>query len=152
MRIHRLNRPLAGAVVAALLACGCGPRSDPSRFVPPTNTAETALQQALSAWKAGKPAGPVPDVGPPAVQVVDAGRKTGQTLVDFRILGESQGPTGRTFVVQLNLKNPDREERVKYIVVGVDPLWVFRQEDYELLAHWDHHMPATAEKPDREGP
>jgi hypothetical protein len=23
-------------------------------------------------------------------------------------------------------------------------LWVFRQEDYELLSHWDHHMPASA--------
>jgi hypothetical protein len=149
---NRVRWGFTGALLATFLTCGCSSQSDPGRFVPPTTAAETALRHALSAWKAGKPAGPVPDVGPPAVQVVDAGRKPGQVLADFRILGETQGPTGRTFVVQLNLKHPDLEERARYIVIGVDPLWVFRQEDYDLLAHWDHHMPETAEKPEPEVP
>jgi hypothetical protein len=51
-------------------------------------------------------------------------------------LGETTGEAGRTFVVNVHLKNPDAQEKVKYIVIGINPLWVFRQEDYETLAQW----------------
>lgn len=130
---------------------GCNSASDPARFVPATEAAHEALRQALEDWKAGHPAGPVPGTKAPAVHVVDAGRKPGQVLAGFRILGDTPGPTGKTFAVQLTLRNPDLEERARYVVVGVDPLWVFRQEDYDLLSHWDHHMPAapvTADTPE----
>jgi hypothetical protein len=36
--------------------------------------------------------------------------------------------------------------KVRYIVLGIDPLFVFRQEDFDLLMHWDHHMPASQAK------
>jgi hypothetical protein len=62
-------------------------------------------------------------------------------LDDFEILGEVPGPTGRCFAVRLKLREPVAEEKVRYAVFGIDPLWVFRQEDLEMLGHWEHPMP-----------
>ena len=41
------------------------------------------------------------------------------------------------FVVKLSLDKPREEQTVRFIVLGQDPLWVFREEDYEMTAHWD---------------
>lgn len=135
-------RIMIHALVAAgvLGAAGCGNRAPD--YTPTVVAAETAVRRALDAWKAGDPAGEIPK-SQPVVQVVDVGRKPGQTLADYRILGETRGPSGRTFAVTLNLEHPTETVKTQYVVVGIDPLWVFRQEDYELLSHWDHHMPAT---------
>ncbi len=97
---------------------------------------------ALNAWKAGDPAGEVPHTKP-AVFATDTNRQVGQTLRSYKVLGETNGTSGRTYVVVLELENPTQEIKTTYIVVGIDPLWVFRQEDYELLMHWDHYMPPT---------
>jgi hypothetical protein len=126
------------AIAMALFALGCGDRS--ARYTPSAATADAAVRSALDAWQQGQPPGAVPDTQP-AVQMIDAGRKPGQTLSSYRILGETRGPSGRTFAVVLRLASPEEEIKTQYIVVGIDPLWVFRQEDYGLLAHWDHHMP-----------
>jgi hypothetical protein len=130
------------AISAACLltAAGCGDRTP--NYTPSATVAEKSVRRALDAWKAGEPAGEIPQTQP-VVQVVDVGRKPGQMLADYRILGETRGSSGRTFAVTLNLENPTETIKTQYIVVGIDPLWVFRQEDYELLSHWDHHMPAT---------
>lgn len=125
--------------VMSLVALGCSDKTP--NYTPRASVAQTAVERALDAWKAGLPVGEIPDTKP-VIQVVDAGRKPGQTLSDYRILGEARGPSGRTFTVVLQLADPNAELKTQYIVVGIDPLWVFRREDYELLAHWDHHMPA----------
>jgi hypothetical protein len=124
--------------VGVWTACGCADKTP--NYTPSFPVAETALRQALEAWKAGEPAGEIPQTQP-VVHVVDVGRKPGQMLEGYRILGETRAASGRTFAVTLNLANPAEEVKTQYIVVGIDPLWVFRQEDYELLSHWDHHMP-----------
>jgi hypothetical protein len=129
--------------VMVLIASGCGDKT--RNYTPSVSTAQAALKQGLDAWQAGKPSGEIPETQP-AIQVVDAGRKPGQTLVGYRILGETRGQSGRTFAVTLKLANPNEELKTQYIVVGIDPLWVFRQADYELLSHWDHHMPATEDQ------
>lgn len=126
--------------VVLLIASGCGDKK--RNYTPSVATAEGALRQALDAWQAGKPSGEIPG-SKPAIHVVDVGRKPAQTLAGYRILGETRGPSGRTFAVSLKLSNPEEELKTQYIVVGIDPLWVFRQDDYELLSHWDHHMPAV---------
>jgi hypothetical protein len=125
-----------------LAACALGCENGTRSFTPSADSAESAVRSALEAWHAGRPVGEVPKTKP-VVQVVDAGRKPGQTLTGYQILGEARGPSGRTFAVTLRLANPDEELKAQYIVIGIDPLWVFRQEDYELLAHWDHHMPSA---------
>jgi len=124
---------------------GCGDRTP--NYTPSASVAEAAVRRALDAWQAGEAAGELPHTQP-VIHVVDVGRKPGQTLAGYRLLGETRGPSGRTFAVTLNLVNPLEDLKTQYIVVGIDPLWVFRQEDYELLSHWDHHMPAATSVPE----
>lgn len=123
---------------------GCGDRTP--NYTPSVSVAEAAVRRALDAWQAGESPGEIPNTQP-VIHVVDVGRKPGQTLGGYRVLGETRGPSGRTFAVTLNLLNPPEDLKTQYIVVGIDPLWVFRQEDYELLSHWDHHMPAATPTP-----
>jgi hypothetical protein len=75
---------------------------------------------------------------------VDQHRRPGQTLENFTILGEVSGDGGRWFEVELHLDEPPQKVQVRYVVVGIDPLWIFRQVDYEMLSHWDHPMPDEA--------
>ena len=70
-------------------------------------------------------------------------RKPGQRLDQFKILGETPGQSGRTIAVKLELANPTENVKTEYIVVGIDPLWVFRREDFEMFIHWEHDMPAV---------
>lgn len=131
-------------VVSLFAVSGCGRQApDYSPYTPGLDQAQEAVRLGLEAWKADQPPGELPGTRP-VIHVTDAGRKAGQTLVDYRILGEARGSAGRTIAVILQLDHPREELRARYIVVGIDPLWVFRQEDYDLLMHWDHHMPATS--------
>lgn len=120
-----------------LAACGaCNPRGKFERYVPPPDGACRALQTALDAWQQGRPPGKVAD-GPPALQLVDSHRRPGQRLRKYAILGEAPGDGPRVFAVRLHLEDPDEEVRARFVVVGVDPLWVYRHEDYEMMAHWE---------------
>ena len=124
------------SLFAALLT-GCG---DPAaRYVPSPTQAVTAVKASLDDWKKGLPAGPVSDTKP-TVFVVDSQRRELTVLSDYQILGEVPGNAPRCLAVHLRWANPEKEERARYVVVGIDPLWVFRQEDYDLLAHWEHPM------------
>ena len=122
----------------SVLVSGCHDRADD--FKPTTQLAENALVRALEDWKSGNPAGKIAG-SEPAIHVTDTNRTPKQALDKFKILGEKPGQSGRTFVVELSLKHPNEQLKTEYIVVGIDPLWVFRREDFELLMHWDHYMP-----------
>lgn len=140
---------MAGLIALAALS-GCGRQApDYTPYTPSIALAEDAVRRGLDAWKAGQAPGELPGTRP-VIHVTDGGRKAGQTLESYRILGETRGSAGRTVAVILQLNNPSEEIRARYIVVGIDPLWMFRQEDYDLLMHWDHHMPVQA--PDGELP
>ena len=122
------------------MLAGCGRKNED--YIPSPDVAEGALLKVLDAWQAGHPAGEIPNTSP-VVFATDTNRKAGQSLRNYNVLGEANGTSGRTYVVVLDLDNPMEQIKTTYIVVGIDPLWVFRQEDYELLMHWDHYMPAT---------
>jgi hypothetical protein len=92
----------------------------------------------FEAWRKGSPPGLIPDTSP-AVHITDTYRKEGEQLVDYRILGEVPSERKRCYAVELRFA-PERAERARFLVVGIDPLWVFRLEDAELLAHWEHKM------------
>ena len=77
--------------------------------------------------------------GPP-VKVADAAQKTLPRPTGFKIIGEVAGPRPRTYAVRLQFAEAPTERTVKYLVVGVDPLWVFHERDYELISHWEHPM------------
>lgn len=127
--------------IAAVLPCVAACNRSPAgydRYVPSAAQAEEALAQVMAAWKEGRGAGPLKlESAPVTIQVADSRRKPGQRLVDYELLGEVSGEGPRTFVVRLKLDNPSEELSVRYYLVGIDPLWVFRQEDYDAAAHWD---------------
>ena len=126
--------------LSLLWLTGCG--DSDARFVPAQETAHAAVSAAMNAWKNGVVPGPVPDTAP-LVHLTDSHRKPGQVLDGFEILGEVPGNADRCLAVRVKLSNPVAEERVRYVVIGIDPLWVFRHEDYDLLTHWEHPMEKT---------
>jgi hypothetical protein len=137
---QRLRIALAALVlvVPAVVACSRPSSSGYERYVPDAAQAQEALDQVLAAWKSGESAGPLKSNSTPVtIQVADSTRRPGQRLVDYELLGEVSGEGPRTFVVRLKLDNPAAEREVRYYLVGIDPLWVFRQEDYDALVHWD---------------
>ena len=138
------RRPISLAwalLVAGLPLGGCGGRTS-ADYVPPSDDARQAVVAVLDAWQRGEPIGPIGEE--PTVQIGDTHRKPGQTLASYEILGELPTGDGRRFAVRLTLANPEATEKVNYLVIGIDPLWVFREEDYKMATHWEHNMPADA--------
>lgn len=86
---HAVGGSWSLLLVFLLIVPGCGDKA--RNYTPSVSTAEGALKQGLDAWQAGQPSGEIPDARP-AIHVVDAGRKPGQTLVGYRILGETSHP------------------------------------------------------------
>ena len=100
-------------------------------FHPATDNARKALTAALNHWEAGNSRGRSP-ARRRSVEVVDTKWKAGQKLKSYEILGESARAGPRTFKVRLTLaKGPPMEMR--YMVVGIDPLWVYREEDFQAV-------------------
>ena len=68
----------------------------------------------------------------------------GRRPTSFTVLGLAPGDGPRVFTVKLTLDRPAEETRVRYVVIGVDPIWVIRHEDYDMMAHWEHrHEPKS---------
>lgn len=138
------DRMFGYVALATLLIAGCGRSSGVERYIPEEKVAKTALDAALEAWCAGTPAGAVANTSP-VVYVTDTHRRPGQELRTFEILGPVPGNAPRCFAVKLVFDKPAAEERARFVIVGIDPLWVYRQEDYDLLTHWEHKMPPADE-------
>src|SRR5262245_12965177 len=135
-------RVLCYGVIVAAAGCGGDPRA---RYIPAEPAARQALEVALAAWQDGQPPGPVAGTTP-LVRVVDGHRRPGQKLQDFEILGPAPGDGPRVYAVRLTLDGPREEQKVRFVVLGIDPLWVVRYEDYEMIAHWEHPMDEDASK------
>jgi hypothetical protein len=132
-------RRLAAVIAVVCGNCGGEPvKSD--RFVPAPEVCRAAVEAVLVDWKEGRPAAPIDRLAV-MVNVVDQHRKQGQALAKYEILGETPSVSGRCLVVRLKYAEPEGEETARYVVVGIDPLWVFRQEDLDLMNQWDHPMP-----------
>jgi|CXWL01.1.fsa_nt_gi hypothetical protein len=145
---HKHFRWLANwiALAACLHLAGCA-RDGEQRFMPEPDVARAALAAVLNDWQAGKSLGPIS--GPPLIQVADTQRRAGQVLLGYEILGELPADNDRRFQVRLTLDQPAAEEKVQYVVVGIDPLWVLRLEDYDMVTHWDHPMPSASSAGDK---
>ena len=129
---------VAALVLSSVAACSRPSPTGHERYIPEAAKAQEALDQVLLAWKNGEPAGPLQsNSAPVTIQVADSTRRPGQRLTNYEVLGEVSGEGPRTFVVRLKLDNPAAQREVRYYLVGIDPLWVFRQEDYDALIHWD---------------
>lgn len=131
--MRSLGMAVLGVVLVA--AAGCGPASY-DRYIPSETTARESLELALAGWRDGKPPGRLRDSAP-VIELVDMHRRPGQRLVSYDILGPAPGNGPRCLAVRLHLENPREEQRVRFVVLGNDPLWVVRYEDYEMMAHWE---------------
>jgi len=118
--------------------------------MPGWDEARQALVSALSAWRDAP--SPLPaSFDTRSVQFIDKRRRPDQRLLAFQILGQANVENARQFTVRLNLEGEESPQLVKYNILGRDPVWVFRLEDYEMFSHWEHDMdepaPSPGEKP-----
>lgn len=140
-------RIAAFVALLAALGSGCSRRGQRNEdFVPAEAAARDALEAYLRAWSRGDTAQTVPDTRPP-VMVIDDFRGKGRTLTGYKILGPVPADAPVCFAVQLSLGNPPAEVRERYVVVGMDPLWVWRYDDYLMITHWSHPMPDAKSGP-----
>lgn len=135
MKGFGIIRPLIG-----LLAIGCAPTPDDSKTPLPTPAdARAAMEAAIGCWKAGKPTGRRESTTPP-VQVMDSFRKPGQAIVSWEILGQTTLERAVAMTVRVKFTSPEATETIRFLLLGTDPVLVFRQEDYDLMSHFEHRM------------
>ena len=141
IRIRR--RSALGAALAILLvgsSCG-GPNMNPQ-----SDRARTALEASLNAWRDGKKPGNIEGTDPP-VQAIDNDWTNGRKLASFEILREEASESDKRFVVKLTYATPPAAAAESvYIVVGVSPIAVFREEDYNRTMNMDNNPTPTKKK------
>jgi hypothetical protein len=126
----RVKHCLAIAL-AAFVLCGCGGANrNELDVVPAADRARTALEKALTAWKNGEPCGKI-QADSPTIQVVDHVWQSGRKLAAFEVVKAEDKPGPRWFSVKLTLVGAAEPQLTAYAVLGIDPLWVFREEDFE---------------------
>jgi hypothetical protein len=150
-----LIRPIRGLGVltfwamAAISMSGCDGWNNPPAppgYLPGWAEARQALESALSAWRDAP--SPLPaSFDSPAVKFLDKQRLPDQRLESFAILGQSDVENVRQFTVRLRLDRAESPELVRYNVLGRNPVWVFRLEDYETICRWEHPMDESAGAP-----
>jgi hypothetical protein len=115
-------------------------------FMPSWVGARQSLESVLSAWRDAPD--PLPNSFSTAtVQFVDKRRKPNQRLSAFQILSQTDIENARQFTVRLTLDGEESPQLVKYNIVGRNPVWIFRLEDYEMFSHWEHDMDEPAPGP-----
>jgi hypothetical protein len=143
MALRWIQLPMASQLVSAMLvllaasAAGCQQRTKQD-YTPSAARSRECLERALTQWQTG-----VRDAsrdGEPNVQLADSIHDQGGKLQRFEILGELPSEDGRRFSVRLALQKPEKEQDVTYVLIGIDPVWVIRLDDYEMFTHWDHKM------------
>lgn len=141
MARNRTSRSLP-RLALVILAAGC--RNAASEIddlpLPDMNTSQAALTTSLDEWKAGRRMTGVQVGSNPKVGVVDSARAD-RPLIQYEIKGPLMTVgKARPFAVRLILGEPREAVEARYVVVGQDPLWVFRQEDFDRMLHWEHKM------------
>ncbi len=126
-----LAKPLCLFIVIAAIAMntiGCG--GDPTaKYIPDADAAKTALQTALTTWQSGAPHGPI-EASQPVINVFDLRWQEGQKLESFEILEPLSDREQPSFNVKIKLAKQPEQTNV-YLVVGIDPLLIFRDVDYQ---------------------
>lgn len=131
------------APVFVVFSAGCG--EGHARYTPTANEARSSLEAALTAWRAGKPYGPV-DSTPP-VTMVDSIWQNGQELESFEIGDQQNADDGtKQFLVKIKLKKAKGSDEIRYVVNGRDPVWVYREDDYKRTLNMDN-SPIGAPQP-----
>jgi hypothetical protein len=132
-------------VALIFVVCGC---SKPVAFeVPSQEISRKSLVASLNAWRGGhrKPGGFIP--GQPAVATTDALRAD-RPLLSYEIVGGlGIVDQARSFAVTLVLDSPRETLSTRYRVFGQDPIWVFQEDDFARILHWEHKMDPNSPEP-----
>lgn len=126
---YRVTSLLGFALVhCALSGCGRADRSEMD-ILPSQDKARAALAKALAVWENGQKPGKIQG-NSHSIQVVDNVWQAGGQLAAFEILQAEDKPGPRWFSVKLTMKDSGETQQVRYAVLGLDPLWVYREEDF----------------------
>lgn len=123
---------------ATIVAAGCGFEGKTGAPMPTGVEARQALEKALDTWKAGKSPGSIADQAP-KIDIVDYQWKAGDVLESYSIVNEKQGEGNKTFGVKLTLKKPPGSKDVEYMVLGKDPVRIYRDEDFTRMLNMDNN-------------
>lgn len=110
--------------MAALAGCGSG-----AAPLPTVKDARQALTDGLTAWKAARPSSSLAEVTP-KIDFVDFEWKAGKVLSDFTIGSDAADQGTQIFSVSLTVAGEPKAKDVKYMVLGLDPVHIYRDEDY----------------------
>jgi hypothetical protein len=114
--------------VGVLGTSGCG--RPEARYVPPSDTAQQSLDAALNAWKNGSREQTFSSQGT-SITVFDSRWRAGNKLQGFQITEELAPNPHREFRVKMRLAKKAKDEETTYLVIGINPLLIYRSEDYE---------------------
>lgn len=117
---------LSAGFLAAVAGCSS---STNDRFVPTENRARQALDAALTAWQEGKRPGAI-EGAPMSLQAVDSQWQKGGKLNEYEIVSQEPNDGPPLFTVKLTIEGVIQPTVVRYYVVGKDPLWVYREDDF----------------------
>jgi hypothetical protein len=127
-----------------LAVAGCAGGSGYERYVPAADRARTALEATLDSWRIGQAPGMISKESL-NIHVVDSTRRPGQKLAGFEVLGPAAGDSPSCYAARLQLEQPAQELVARFVVLGIDPVYVLRYEDFVMMEHWcDMPDPARA--------
>ncbi len=130
-RLLLISFLLSSGLLAVLVGCGSGGGST-AKYVPQEAQAKAALTVALDAWKNALPPDPAGKLPSGAVvKAIDMDWSSGQKLESYEIGAEIAGEEGpRKIAVKLGYPG-GQQVAATYFIVGIDPVQVFRDKDYE---------------------
>ena len=134
------------ALSAAVVVSGCGGTS--RAYAPGTSEARQALELSLATWQQGGKLDALASRKPP-VHPIDFQWQSGSVLESFQVVAdekpEADDPAQR-FAVSLKLAKSKVETSARYVVVGRDPIWVYRQEDYARFLNMEDNPRPTVKR------
>ncbi len=133
-------------VALATVFAGCQRESkNPfERYIPSSESARAGVTRVMEGWLEGLSPDASGSAAGPEIHVVDQTRRADQHLVRYEILGEVPAENARAFAVRVMYNGTDEPEILRFIAVGVDPMWIFRREDYEGI--WQHGEEAPTDR------
>ena len=130
--MQKLKSPFVAQAILFLwmaFTFGCG-GSGEAKYIPSDASAKEALTVALKAWQSGQAHGPVTTFSVP-IDPYDARWQDGKKLESFEIVREETLDDRKTFIVKMKVAGEESEQEVTYLVLGNNPLMVFRKQDYD---------------------
>ena len=139
---------LAGLIagVAGLVPLAGCDSTGHARFTPSRDEARSSLEAALTAWRDGRPFGPI-EATPP-VRVADSLWQGGRQIEAFQV-GDEEDPGDGTkqFPVKLTMKKSHQVQDVRYVVNGRDPVWVYNELDFKRMIGMDNGPEPARSRP-----